>query len=53
VALTKATRQLALAGIRQRHPQASAEEIHARFVVRLYGREVGERLRGALPPDAI
>ncbi len=51
--LTRMTRALALAGIRARHPGASAEEIRARLVVRLYGREVGHRLCGALPPDAV
>jgi len=47
------TRQLALAGIRQRHPGASAEEVRARLIVRLYGREVAERLCGTVPADAI
>jgi hypothetical protein len=53
VALTRATRQLAVAGIRQRHPMASDEEVRARLVVRLYGRDVAERLVGPLPADAI
>jgi hypothetical protein len=47
------TRQLALAGIRQRHPDASEEEARARLVVRLYGRAVAERLCGTVPADAI
>jgi hypothetical protein len=52
-ALTRMTRQLALAGIRQRHPGASADEVRARLIVRLYGREVAERLCGTVPADAI
>jgi hypothetical protein len=52
VALTKAVRELAAAGIRQRHPRASSDEIRARLAARLYGREVAERLYGTLPDDA-
>jgi hypothetical protein len=47
------TRQLALAGIRERHPGASGEELRARLIVRLYGRGVAERLCGTVPADAI
>lgn len=53
VALTRATRQLAVAGIRQRHPLASEDEVRVRLVVRLYGRAVAERLFGPPPADAI
>jgi hypothetical protein len=53
VALTRMTRQLALAGIRQRHPGASEEEVRARLICRLYGREVAERLCGTVPADAV
>jgi hypothetical protein len=53
VALTRSTRQLALAGIRQRHPGASEEEVRARLIVRLYGRAVAERLCGSVPADAV
>jgi hypothetical protein len=52
-ALTRTTRQLALAGIRQRHPGASEEEVRARLIVRLYGRSVAQRLCGTVPADAI
>ena len=52
-ALTRMTRQLALAGILQRHPGASAEEVRVRLIARLYGREVAERLCGTIPSDAI
>jgi hypothetical protein len=44
---------LALAGIRQRHPGASEEEVRARLIVRLYGRAVAQRLCGTVPVDAI
>jgi hypothetical protein len=47
------TRQLALAGIRERNPDASEEEVRARLIVRLYGRAVAQRLCGAVPVDAI
>jgi hypothetical protein len=47
------TRQLALAGIRERHPGASEEEVRVRLIVRLYGRAVAERLCGTVPVDAI
>jgi hypothetical protein len=47
------TRELAVAGIRQRHPGASDDEIRVRLVVRLYGRDVARRLFGEIPSDAI
>ncbi|HLK36284.1 MAG TPA: hypothetical protein VKU41_05990 [Polyangiaceae bacterium] len=53
VALTRTTRQLALAGIRQRHPDASDGEVRARFIVRLYGRVIAQRLCGTVPVDAV
>jgi len=52
-ALTRAVRELAEAGIRQRHPGASDSEVRVRLVVRLYGRHMGERLFGAVPADAV
>jgi hypothetical protein len=53
VSLTRMTRELAIAGIRERHPGASQEEVRARLVVRLYGRAVAERLCGLVPDDAV
>jgi hypothetical protein len=53
VSLTRMTRELALAGIHARHPGASPQEVRARLIVRLYGRNVAERLCGPLPPDAV
>jgi hypothetical protein len=53
MALTRMTRELAIAGIRARHPRASEQEIRTRLAVRLYGRSVGDRLFGNVPEDAI
>jgi hypothetical protein len=51
--LTLMVRKLAEAGIRQRYPTASAEEIRARLAVRLYGREQARRLCKSIPDDAV
>jgi hypothetical protein len=53
VALSRTVRELCIAGIRQRHPGASEQEIRVRLAVRLYGRSVGERLFGQVPADAV
>jgi hypothetical protein len=52
-ALSVAVRTLAEAGIRQRHPDATPEEVRVRLWVRLYGRAVAQRLGLAIPADAI
>ena len=52
-ALTQAVRELAVAGLRTRHPDADDQEIRLRLVVRLYGRDVARRLFGQVPADAI
>jgi hypothetical protein len=52
-ALIAAVRELAVAGLRARHPDASPEELRKRLTVRLYGREVAARLFGELPADAV
>ncbi len=53
--LSAGVRRLAEAGIRQRHPEATADEVRVRLTVRLYGRGAGRRLfgAGAVPSDAI
>lgn len=51
--LSKMTRELAMAGLRSRHPDASAEELRIRLAVRLYGREVAMRLFGGVREDAV
>lgn len=50
--LSDAVRELALAGIRQRHPTAAAAELRVRLMVRLYGRACAERLFAYVPDDA-
>ena len=52
-ALSRAVRDLAEAGIRQRHPGAPAEEIRARLAVRLYGRKSAVRLCQRVPDDEV
>jgi len=52
-ALTRMVRQLAVAGIKQRHPGASLDEIRVRLAVRLYGREIARRLFEHVPDDAV
>jgi hypothetical protein len=53
-ALSAAIRTLAVAGLRMRHPGASAEELRIRLAVRLYGRAAAERLfKDRVPADAI
>ena len=52
VALTRATRELALAGIRARFPSAAEGELRIRLTVRLYGPEVARRLFRTIPDDA-
>ena len=53
--LTTAVRKLAEAGIRERHPEATDDEVRVRLAVRLYGRSRIGRLLGAtaIPDDAI
>jgi hypothetical protein len=53
LSLTRTVRELAVTGIRQRHPAASEDEVRVRLAVRLYGREVGRHLFGAIPDDAL
>jgi hypothetical protein len=49
--LTQGTRALAEAGLRDRHPGASDEEVRCRLAALLYGRGVAERLFGGVPDD--
>jgi hypothetical protein len=53
MALSRTIRELAIAGIRLRHPGASERELQVRLAVRLYGPAVGRRLFGQIPPDAV
>jgi hypothetical protein len=51
--LSRAVRELAVAGLRSRHPDASEDELRVRLTVRLYGREAALRLFRAVPEDAV
>jgi len=53
IRLSSAVRELAVAGIRARHPEASEHELRVRLTVRLYGRSHARRLFGDVPDDAI
>ena len=50
--LSRTVRALAEAGLRERHPNASDDEIRTRLTVRLYGRSAAEKLFGDVPDDA-
>jgi hypothetical protein len=52
-ALSQSVRSLAVAGIQERYPHATDEEVRARLAVRLYGREIARRMLGAIPDDAL
>jgi hypothetical protein len=45
-------RNLAEAAIRKDHPGAGAHELRVRLAVRLYGRELTERVLGGVPAEA-
>jgi hypothetical protein len=46
-------RQMAMIGLRMRHPQASEEELKLRLFVRFYGRELAQRYFQDVPDDAL
>jgi hypothetical protein len=46
------SRALALAGLRQRHPQASPEELRRRFLGLWLGEEIAARIYGPLAEEA-
>lgn len=53
MALSRGVRELAMAGLRSRHPNADEQELRVRLTVRLYGREAAIRLFGSIPEDAV
>jgi hypothetical protein len=53
VSLCNGVRVAAIAGLRQRHPQASDAELRVRLMVRLYGRTQAVRVFGSVPDDAV
>jgi hypothetical protein len=54
MALSKLARDMAVAGIRARHPGVTDDELRVRLTVRLYGRAAAIRLFGEanVPADA-
>jgi hypothetical protein len=46
LSLSRAVRDLAVAGIRAAHPEATQREVDARLAERLYGPEIARRLFG-------
>lgn len=52
MSLSRMVRELALAGLRERHPSASNDELRVRLTVRLYGAEAARRLFAEVPADA-
>lgn len=50
--LSRGVCELAIAGIREMHPDVSEDELRVRLTVRLYGREAAKRLFGTVPDDA-
>ena len=51
--LSEGTRELAMAGLRQRYPAADAAELRRRLAELLYGRAVAERAFGRLAQPAM
>lgn len=49
--LNQMVRQLTIAGLRERHPNADEEEIRRRLADMLLGKELAEEVYGPLPPD--
>lgn len=47
VSLNEAARELALAGLRQRYPEASSQELHRRLADILLGEELARKVYGA------
>jgi hypothetical protein len=52
VELTRAVREMAVAGIRAQYPDASSDEIRMHLALRLYGPVATKRMFGRIPEDA-
>jgi hypothetical protein len=50
--LSRTVRELAMVGLRERHPHADEHELRVRLVVLLYGRELALRVYKSIPDDA-
>lgn len=53
MSLSRAVRQLAMAGLVERHPDATEEELRVRLAVRMWGRDAATRCFGVIPDDAV
>jgi hypothetical protein len=51
--LNRGVRRMAMLGLKMRHPEASAEELRVRLAVRIYGREIAQRMFADIPADAV
>jgi hypothetical protein len=51
--LNRGVRRMAMMGLKTRHPEASEEELRARLAVRIYGREIAQRMFADIPADAV
>lgn len=51
--LSRGVRELAIAGIRHRHPNAGEQEVRVRLTALLYGRNTALRLFGTVPDDVV
>jgi hypothetical protein len=49
--MSEATRQLTLAGLRRRHPDADEQEIRFQFALLLFGSDMAHRLCGRPPSE--
>ena len=49
--LNATVRRLAIAGLRERHPDADEDEIRRRLADLLLGKELAAQVYGPLPPD--
>ncbi len=47
----QAMKQLAMSGLRQRHPRATEDELHRRLADLLLGPELAEQVYGRLEPE--
>ena len=50
--LNRTARQLALAGLRQRHPNASEKELRHRLAILILGEELATQVYGAVPEQS-
>lgn len=51
--LNRGVRRMAMMGLKLRHPEALEEELRARLAVRIYGREIAQRMFADIPADAV